>query len=155
MTNKNKQGEETQKQVKLIVSSINNRGKILVCGNGGSATMASHFVGELMGKFEHERRPLPAISLFDLATITAIANDYSYDKIFSRQIEALGVMGDILITLSTSGKSKNVLRAIKQAKKQKMEVIEAPIVGVTTATIQENQLVWLHDVARGVEEKFV
>lgn len=135
-----------------IIKCFKNNGKVLICGNGGSSTMASHFVGELMGKFEMERAPLPAISLFDLATITAIANDYSYDNIFSRQIEALGNKGDILITLSTSGKSKNILKAITQAQENGMEVIEAPRRGWSTARIQEYQLKWIHSVAREVEK---
>lgn len=108
----------------LITIQIQSGKKILVCGNGGSATDAMHFVGELVGRFEKERMPLPAIALnADVCTITALANDYGYDQIFSKQIEALGKEEDILIAISTSGKSKNVLRALRQAKKQKMVTV--------------------------------
>ena len=140
---------------KKIIKCFKKGGKVLVCGNGGSATMASHLVGEFMGKFEHERQPLPAISLFDLATITAIANDYSYEDIFARQIEALGNEGDILITLSTSGGSKNVLNAISVAESKGLVVIQAPIDSLATAYAQEDQLKWLHRVVRKVEKAFI
>jgi D-sedoheptulose 7-phosphate isomerase len=134
-----------------IIKCFRNNGKVLICGNGGSATMAEHFAGEFIGKFEMERAPLPAISLFGLASITSIGNDYGYEYIFTRQIEALGQPGDVLITLSTSGKSKNILNAIKQAKSQAMVVIDIPREGKTTAKIQEYQLKFIHDVARKVE----
>lgn len=90
--------------------------KILICGNGGSACDAQHMVAELVGRFKLERKGLPAIALnSNIAIITAISNDYSYDNIFSRQVEALGIEGDILLGISTSGNSNNILDAIKSA----------------------------------------
>ena len=103
-----------------LVNCFKNQGKILICGNGGSATQASHMAGELIGRFKFDRPPLPAISLFDLAATTAIGNDYGYDRIFSRFVEALGKKGDILFSISTSGNSKNCLEAMKIAKNKKM-----------------------------------
>lgn len=148
--------ENLTTESEIIIDTLKGGNKIMVCGNGGSATMSQHLVGELMGKFEHERQPLPAISLFDLATITAIANDYGYEHIFSRQIKALGNKGDVLITLSTSGKSKNVLEAISQAHKQGLIVVEAPInQGLGTADIQLLQLDWIHNLCREIELEFI
>lgn len=90
--------------------------KILVCGNGGSAADAQHFAAELVGRFQKQRRAWPAIALTtDTSAITAIANDYSFDAIFSRQVEALGRPGDLLLGISTSGNSENVLSALRQA----------------------------------------
>mgnify|MGYP001563448651 CR=1 FL=1 len=144
-----------RKIVQEIVQCFQSGGKIIVVGNGGSATMASHLAGEFIGKFEFQRKPLPAISLFDLSSLTAIANDYGYEYIFSRPLEALGKQGDILIILSTSGKSKNCLRAIQQAKKQYMTIIDWPRKGTSTAKIQEFQLKLIHDICREVEKYFV
>jgi D-sedoheptulose 7-phosphate isomerase len=101
-----------------------NEGKILSCGNGGSAGDAQHFSSELLNRFEMERPPLPAIALTtDSSTLTSIANDYSYDEIFSKQIMALGKPGDILLAISTSGNSPNVCRAIAAAHDRGMRVV--------------------------------
>ena len=109
---------------KLIKTTLNNGNKILLCGNGGSASECNHIATEFISRFQKERNSLPAISLSaNNSTITAIANDYSFEKIFSRQIEGLGNNDDILIAISTSGKSKNILEAIKQAKKQGLKII--------------------------------
>ena len=90
--------------------------KILLCGNGGSAADCQHIAAELVGRFSMERRALPAVALTtDTSVITAVANDYSFDKIFERQVEALGEEGDVLIGISTSGNSKNVVNAVKKA----------------------------------------
>ena len=102
-----------------IVSCIRNGGKLVLCGNGGSASDALHFAGEIVGRFQKERSAWPAVVLnADIATMTAIANDYSYDEIFSRQAEAQVTDKDIFIGISTSGNSKNVLLAIGTAKKK-------------------------------------
>lgn len=102
-----------------IVSCIRNGGKLILCGNGGSASDALHFAGEIVGRFQKERNAWPAIVLnADVATMTAIANDYSYDEVFSRQAEAHLTGKDILIGISTSGNSKNVLKAIEVAHKK-------------------------------------
>ncbi len=101
-----------------------NGGKILVCGNGGSAADAQHMTGELLGRFLMERRSLPAIALtVDTSTLTAVGNDYGYDEVFARQVSGLGKTGDILVAISTSGNSPNVLRAIEEARKVGMVVI--------------------------------
>ncbi len=98
--------------------------KILLCGNGGSAADSQHIAAEFIGRFKRERQSLPAIALTtDTSILTAVANDYDYDKIFSRQIEGLGQKGDVLIAISTSGNSKNVLEAVNQAKSQGLVTI--------------------------------
>jgi D-sedoheptulose 7-phosphate isomerase len=99
-------------------------GKILACGNGGSAADAQHFSGEMLNRFERERPPLAAISLtVDSSTLTAIGNDYEFEQVFSKQIFALGQPGDVLFAISTSGNSKNVLRAIEAAHERDMRVV--------------------------------
>jgi D-sedoheptulose 7-phosphate isomerase len=93
--------------------------KVLLCGNGGSGTDALHIAAEFVGRFERERISLPAIALTaDTASLTAIGNDYGFDRVFERQVEGLGQEGDLLIALSTSGKSPNVLRAVEKAKQK-------------------------------------
>ena len=108
----------------ILVNCIKNKNKILLCGNGGSASDSNHIAAEIVVRFLKNRKSLPAISLAtNNAVITAISNDMSYNKIFSRQIEALGKKNDVLIALTTSGKSQNVLEALKEAKKRKMKII--------------------------------
>ncbi|HLD56606.1 MAG TPA: D-sedoheptulose 7-phosphate isomerase [Candidatus Omnitrophota bacterium] len=98
--------------------------KILLCGNGGSAADAQHIAAEFIGRFKRERKSLPAIALTtDSSVLTALANDYSYETVFSRQIEGLGARGDVLIAISTSGNSKNVIAAAKKAKELGLTVI--------------------------------
>ncbi|HBB37175.1 MAG: hypothetical protein A2374_01585 [Candidatus Moranbacteria bacterium RIFOXYB1_FULL_44_23] len=101
-----------------IVKSLENRGKLMTCGNGGSATQASHMVGEFVGRFAFDRPALPAISLYDLATTTAVGNDYGYEGIFFRFVESLGGENDVLFSISTSGNSGNCLKAMESAKKK-------------------------------------
>jgi D-sedoheptulose 7-phosphate isomerase len=102
-----------------IVAALALGGKILAFGNGGSATQASHFVEELIGRFKETRRPLPAISLVgDAGVLTCIANDFGYGALFERQLEALTVMGDVAVGITTSGRSENVLRGLRAAKKK-------------------------------------
>ncbi|MDA9841118.1 SIS domain-containing protein [Candidatus Marinimicrobia bacterium] len=107
------------------LEALKSGNKILICGNGGSASDSNHFAAELVGKFENkDRKSLPAISLCsNESNITAIANDFGFEKIFSKQIEALGSENDILIAISTSGKSENILKAIKTAESKKMNVL--------------------------------
>ena len=146
-------------------------GKIMACGNGGSAADAQHFAAELIGRFERERAELAAIALTtDTSILTAIANDYSYDEIFSKQVRGLGKPGDILLGISTSGNSKNVVKAIEAAKKMGIKVIALTGNGggrITdlldqedihlcapsnrTARIQETHLVLLHGLCDGVD----
>ncbi len=107
-----------------MVNSLLSGGKILSCGNGGSAGDAQHFSSELLNRFERERPSLPAIALTtDSSTITSIANDYHYNEIFSKQIRALGNNGDVLLAISTSGNSANVIQAIQAAHDREMHVV--------------------------------
>ena len=99
-----------------ISNSMDQGGKLLICGNGGSAADAQHIAAEFVGRFREDRRPLPAMSLTtDSSVLTCISNDYSFGAVFSRQIEALGKHGDVLLVISTSGNSENVIEAVKAA----------------------------------------
>ncbi len=110
--------------VAAILASVTSGGKVLACGNGGSAADAQHFAAEFVGRFERERPELGAIALTtDSSIITAIANDYSYDHIFSKQVRALGQAGDVLLAITTSGNSSNVLAAIQAAHEREMTVV--------------------------------
>ncbi|MGB9709974.1 MAG: D-sedoheptulose-7-phosphate isomerase [Thermodesulfovibrio sp.] len=108
----------------IIAKTLNEGSKILIFGNGGSATDASHIAAEFVNRFKRERPGLPAIALnTDMAVITAIANDYDYSEVFSKQIKALGTSGDIAIGISTSGSSRNVIKAVEVAKKRGLKTI--------------------------------
>ncbi len=110
--------------VDLIVNSLIKKGKIYLCGNGGSAADAQHVAGELIGRFKKDREPLPAISLnTDSSVLTCISNDYDFNHIFSRQLEALITQADILWVFSTSGASVNIVNAVKCAKRKKAKII--------------------------------
>ncbi|KXJ48400.1 MAG: phosphoheptose isomerase [Cycloclasticus sp.] len=128
-----------------IVQSLLNNGKVLTCGNGGSAGDAQHFSSEMLNRFERERPSLPAIALStDTSTITSIANDYSYDEVFSKQIRALGQSGDILLAYTTSGNSGNIVAAINAAHDRDMLVIIAS--GKDGGTISANALLKADDI---------
>lgn len=108
----------------IMIEAINSKNKIIYCGNGGSAADSQHLSAELMGRYKLDRKPLPAISLtVDTSAITAIGNDYGFEYIFSRQLEGIGNKGDILYATSTSGESKNVIKAIEKAKEIGIKVI--------------------------------
>lgn len=108
----------------LIAKVLNEGGKILIFGNGGSATDASHIAAEFVNRFKRERPGLPAIALnTDMAVITAIANDYDYSEVFAKQIKALGQKGDVAIGISTSGSSRNVIKAVEVAKKRGLKTV--------------------------------
>ena len=148
----------------VMVSALLNDGKILSCGNGGSAGDAQHFSSELLNRFERERPSLPAIALTtDSSTVTSIANDYSYNEIFSKQIRALGTDRDVLLAISTSGNSANVIQAIQAAHDRGMRVValtgrdggnmasllhpedvEIRVPAHSTARIQEVHLLTIH-----------
>jgi D-sedoheptulose 7-phosphate isomerase len=101
----------------LVYNAFRNSGKLMLCGNGGSAADAQHIAAEFVNRFQIERSPLPALALTtDTSILTSVANDSSFDDIFSRQIEALGARGDVLLAISTSGRSKNILSALDTAK---------------------------------------
>ncbi len=107
-----------------VVQCLLDGNKILSCGNGGSPCDAMHFSSEMLNRFKHERPSLPAIALTaDIATLTSIANDYSYDDIFAKQLRALGQSGDMLLAISTSGNSANVINAIKAAQDKQITVL--------------------------------
>ncbi|MCH6572487.1 MAG: phosphoheptose isomerase [Proteobacteria bacterium] len=148
----------------LITRSLLDNGKVLSCGNGGSAGDAQHFSAEMLNRFEMERPGLPAVALTtDCSTLTSIANDYSFDDIFSKQIRALGQPGDILLAISTSGNSENVSRGCVAAHERGMKIvaltgrdggdlsgilgeddIELRVPAQNTARIQEVHLVFIH-----------
>lgn len=110
--------------VDLLFSALANNNKVLACGNGGSAADAQHFIAEMVGRFERDRLPLAGIALnTDTSIITAVGNDYGFDNIFERQVNALGQPGDVLVAISTSGNSPNVLRSIEAAHDREMSVI--------------------------------
>lgn len=119
-------GDDIAKACGLIVETICRGGKIITAGNGGSASQADHISGEFVGRFSVDRRPYPAFSLtHGIAALTAIANDYSYEEIFDRQLRAYGQPGDLLISLTTSGRSRNILRLLAAAKR----------IGIATVTL--------------------
>lgn len=110
--------------VELMFGALSNGNKILACGNGGSAADCQHFAAELVGRFERERFPLPAIALTtDTSILTAVGNDYSFKDIFSKQVQAFGQAGDILLAISTSGNSANVLAAVEAALEREMRIV--------------------------------
>ena len=108
---------------KIMTESIENGGKIISCGNGGSMCDAMHFAEELTGKFREERSPIPAVSISDPSHITCVGNDYGFDAIFSRYVESVGNTGDVLLAISTSGKSTNVIRAAEEANRKGIKVV--------------------------------
>jgi D-sedoheptulose 7-phosphate isomerase len=108
----------------LLTECLLADGRVLACGNGGSACDAQHFAAEMVGRFERERPELPAIALTtDTSILTAVANDYSFEQVFARQVRALGRAGDVLIAISTSGNSPNVIAAIRAAREREMRVL--------------------------------
>lgn len=110
--------------IELMFTALSNGNKILACGNGGSAADCQHFAAELVGRFERERLPLPALALTtDTSIMTAVANDYSYRDVFAKQVQAFGQAGDVLLAISTSGNSANVLAAIEVALERDMRVV--------------------------------
>ena len=151
-----------------IVFAINNGGKVLICGNGSSAAEAEHFAAELVCKFQKVRKALPAITLHsNIPTVTAIGNDFKFEDIFSRNLEAFGDKNDILITLSTSGNSQNVINALKLA--NEMQIYSFTLTGNdggvvksisddfflvqsnVVSTIQEIHLMFLHALCNEID----
>ena len=107
----------------MLATAFENGNKVISCGNGGSMCDAMHFAEELSGRFRSDRKALPAMAISDPSYISCVSNDYGYDHVFSRYIEAFGKEGDVLLAISTSGKSANVIAAVKAAKEQGMKVI--------------------------------
>lgn len=166
--------EECEKRIEeiicLLCDVIKKGNKILVCGNGGSAADSQHFSGELIGRFQKERKAIACISLTtNTSIITSIGNDYSFEKIFSRQIEGIGKKGDVLILFSTSGSSKNVIEAVISAKKKgiktvsftgaqpnelaKISDINLSVPSKSTPRIQEIHSIIIHIICYLIEEK--
>jgi len=115
--------EAVEEAAAIMVKAVQEGGKIISCGNGGSMTDAMHFAEELSGVFREKRPALPAISISDPSHITCTANDYSFDEIFSRYVEGLGQQGDVLLAISTSGNSMNIIKAVEAARGKGMKVI--------------------------------
>lgn len=158
--------------IDLLATRLREGHKILVCGNGGSAADAQHFAAELTGRFERERPGLAGIALTtDTSALTAIGNDYGFERVFERQVQALGRAGDVLIGISTSGNSPNVLRAVEAAQAQGLAVIamtgkdggalarslkagdvELRSASSVTARIQEVHILFLHCLCDGLDE---
>lgn len=140
--------------VHLCGEAIIKGGKILIAGNGGSAAQASHFAAELVVRYRKTRAAIPCISLSaDLAVITACANDFGYEQIFARQLEALGRPGDVFIPLSTSMRSPNIRRAIEHCEAHGITVLPLPnFENYDTAERQESHLERLHRLAAGLED---
>ncbi len=157
--------------IEAMTSCLINGGKILACGNGGSAADAQHFAAELIGRFEAERQELAAIALTtDSSILTAVANDYSFNQVFARQVRGLGHAGDVLLAISTSGNSGNVIEAIRAAHEADMRVIaltgrgggqigemlteddiDLCVPAARTARIQETHLVAIHCLCDGID----
>ena len=115
--------EKINSAISVMVESYKNNGRMFSCGNGGSMCDAMHFAEELTGRFRKERKPLAAMAINDPSHLTCVSNDYGYDVVFSRYIEAWGNPGDVLLAISTSGNSPNVLLAVEAAKKKGMKIV--------------------------------
>ena len=157
--------------IELMFGALSNGNKILACGNGGSAADCQHFAAELVGRFERERFPLPAIALTtDTSILTAVGNDYSFREIFSKQVQAFGQAGDILLAISTSGNSANVLAAVEAALEREMRIVaftgkdggqlgklltdadvHINVPHARTARIQEVHLCAIHCICDGID----
>nr|WP_297347186.1 phosphoheptose isomerase [uncultured Glaciecola sp.] len=160
-----------EKAANMMVRALIRGNKILSCGNGGSAGDAQHFSSELLNRYERDRPSLPAMALTtDTSTITSIANDYSFDEIFSKQIKALGQPGDILLAISTSGNSRNVINAMEAALARDMTIValtgkdggemagflsendvEIRVPSSRTARIQEVHLLVIHNLCESID----
>jgi D-sedoheptulose 7-phosphate isomerase len=157
--------------IELMFGALSNGNKILACGNGGSAADCQHFAAELVGRFERERFPLPAISLTtDTSIMTAVANDYSFKDVFAKQVQAFGQAGDVLLAISTSGNSANVLAAVEAALEREMRIVALTgkdggamakmltdadvyinVPHSRTARIQEVHLTTIHCICDGID----
>ena len=163
-----KLSKKIEESANLIISSLKKGNKVLIAGNGGSAADAQHFAAELVGRFRLERKALPCIALTtDTSIITAWANDYNFETLFERQIEALGKEGDMFIGISTSGNSQNIIKAIKKSKELGLNTIallgkeggktkgladmELIIPSDNTPRIQESQIMILHIICELIE----
>jgi D-sedoheptulose 7-phosphate isomerase len=159
---------KVEQAAQLVRGALSSGKKILICGNGGSAADAQHFAAELVGRFVKERKGLPAIALTtDTSILTSIGNDYGFEQVFSRQVEALGSQGDVLIAISTSGNSGNILLALNKAhekgmksisllgrgggKAKGMATLDIIVPSQNTARVQEMHILLLHALSGLVE----
>ena len=162
--------EKLKKAIDVIYNALKDGNKILICGNGGSAADSQHFAAEIVGRFKLERKGMPAIALTtDTSILTAIGNDYGFDRIFERQIEALGKEGDVLVGISTSGNSENVIKAVNKAKEMGIytigllgksggklkDIVDLALIVPSndTARIQECHLTIYHVICEEVEKR--
>ncbi|ACV24354.1 D-sedoheptulose 7-phosphate isomerase [Methanocaldococcus fervens] len=162
--------EKLKKAIDVIYNALKEGNKILICGNGGSASDSQHFAAEIVGRFKLERKGMPAIALTtDTSILTAISNDYGFDRIFERQVEALGKEGDILVGISTSGNSENVIKAVDKAKEMGIytigllgksggklkDIVDLALIVPSndTARIQECHLTIYHVICEEVEKR--
>ena len=169
-TVKTQLASQIQDFVNVLLQCFAGGNKVLICGNGGSAADSQHFAAELVVRFKKERKALPSIALTtDSSILSACSNDYSFEEVFSRQVEALGSQGDILIGISTSGNSPNVIKAIESGKNQKLKTItllgknggklkgnadiELIVPSDNTARIQEVHIMILHIVCDLMEKE--
>lgn len=159
--------KETEKTAEALAEIFNNGNKVLICGNGGSNCDALHFAEEFTGRFRGDRRALPAIAISESSHITCVGNDYGFDYIFSRGVEAYGKSGDMFIGISTSGNSGNVIKAVEAAKKIGLKTCvllgkdggklkgmcdyEFIVPGKTSDRVQEIHMMILHIIIEGVE----
>lgn len=158
-----------ENMIKAIVGAYRAGNKVLICGNGGSMADAMHFAEELTGRFRNDRDPLPALALADPSHITCVANDYGFEKIFSRSVKAFGEEGDIFIGLSTSGNSGNIIAALDMAEKKKLTTFlflgknggklkdradhQLIVNGRYSDRIQEIHMLVLHILVEGIEKE--
>ena len=155
----------------IIIKAFNNGGKLLIVGNGGSAADAQHLATELVVRMAKKRKALPAIALTtDTSVLTATANDFNYNYVFSRQIEAIGREGDVLLSISTSGNSKNIIEAIKKAKKMKINTLSLlgnnggnakkissdffVVKNSNPSRVQEIHIIFYHNICQIIEDYF-
>mgnify|MGYP000978117090 CR=1 FL=1 len=163
-------GYDIEKAIMLMYNTLTTGGKILFAGNGGSAADAQHFAAELVGRYKKERAGYAAIALTtDSSILTAWANDYDYDTVFSRQLEALGKEGDVFVGISTSGNSKNIIKAVEVAQKKNIKIVlflgkdggllkdkgdvSLIVPSNNTPRIQEMHMLFLHSMCEELEKK--
>jgi D-sedoheptulose 7-phosphate isomerase len=168
--NSEEQIKKTMLFSEILISAYQNQGTVFTCGNGGSHCDAMHFAEEMTGRYRKDRPPLAALALGDASHVTCVSNDYGFEYVFSRQLEALSRPGDVLIGLSTSGQSKNVIKAFESAKKKNLktiallgrdgglikDMVDLAIVipEKTSDRIQEMHIKLLHMVIETVEREF-
>lgn len=162
--------EDIEQAARLLIDALAQGNKVLICGNGGSAADAQHMAGELVGRFQKDRRGLPCVALTtDTSILTACANDFGYEEVFARQVEAIGAAGDVLIGISTSGNSPNVVKAFEAAASVGMQrvaltgndggriakmdgVLSIVVPSCSTQRIQEGHLTIIHVLCELVED---